>query len=75
MPAIAPGFLIHPSGELCVRDESHFTDDRAPPLIASIACPDKWEPGVRFHPLPSLGDNGAAFILDNGLEKWSLCSP
>ena len=75
MPATAPGFLIHPSGQLCVRDESHFTDDRTPTLIASVTYPDKWEPGVRLHPLPSLEDNGAASIIDNGLEKWSLCSP
>ncbi|DAA13107.1 TPA: melanoma antigen family A, 9-like [Bos taurus] len=42
-PALAPGFLTHSSGQLCVRDESHFTDDRAAPLIASVACPDKQE--------------------------------
>ena len=74
-PALAPGFLTHSSGQLCVRDESHFTDDRAAPLIASVACPDKQELWVRFCPLPSLEDNGADSLLDYGLEKWSLCSP
>ena len=51
MPALAPGFLIHPSGQLCVKDEPHFTDDKAPPHIASITCPDKWEFG---NEVPSL---------------------
>ena len=75
VPALAPGFLTHSSGQLCVRDESHFTDDTAPPLIASITCPDKQELGVRFCPLPSLEDSRTASLLDCGLEQWSLCSP